>query len=356
MTQLPFARHASLAADRVPSVSITVGTPIGTADPRLFGSFVEHLGRGVYGGIFDPDHAAATAEGFRSDVIALVRELGVTIVRYPGGNFVSGYDWRDGVGPATERPRRLDLAWKSVETNEFGTDEFIAWCRATGAEPMLALNLGLSDVRSALQLLEYSNHPSGTTRSDERIANGSPLPHAVRTWCLGNELDGPWQLGNKSAEQYANIAGSAASAMRMFDPSLELVVVGSSNADMPTFGAWEETVLERTIELVDYLSCHIYFYEDDDLGGFLRSADIYLTNRSRDAAAAAEVDLGALDPRAVTRAQILWDPDPHAANTADDRERVAPRTLATSLHEGRLRLTLPPISSAVVELSCSADR
>lgn len=258
----------------VPSSTVraTVGAPIAVADPRLFGSFVEHLGRGVYGGIYEPGHPTATPEGFRGDVLDLVRELGVTVVRYPGGNFVSGYDWRDGIGPREERPCRLDLAWKSIETNEFGTDEFIAWCRAAGVEPMLAVNLGLGDVASMLRLVEYANHPGGTTLSDERRRNGAEQPHDVRLWCLGNELDGPWQLGHRTAEQYAELAASAASALRMLDDDLELVAVGSSNAQMPTFGSWERAVLARTVGLVDYLSCHIYFYDDGDLPTFLDSS------------------------------------------------------------------------------------
>lgn len=246
---------------------------VGNADPRLFGSFVEHLGRGVYGGIFEPGHAAADEHGYRMDVLDLVRELGVTVVRYPGGNFVSGYDWRDGVGPAQSRPRRLDLAWKSIETNAFGTDEFIAWCRAAAVEPMLALNLGLGSIRSALDLLEYANFPGGTQLSDERVTNGAQNPHAVRLWCLGNELDGPWQLGHRSPADYAQVAANTANAMRMFDDSLELVAVGSSNAHMPTFGEWEQVVLASTVELIDYLSCHIYFYNDGDLDAFLRSSE-----------------------------------------------------------------------------------
>lgn len=252
--------------------AFTLGRLVGVADKRLFGSFVEHLGRGVYGGIYDPTHASATPEGFRADVLELVRELGVSVVRYPGGNFVSGYNWRDGIGPRSDRPRRLDLAWKSIETNEFGTDEFIAWSRAAGVEPMLAINLGLGDIASALALLEYSNFAAGTALSDERRANGAEEPHAVRMWCLGNELDGPWQLGHRSAEDYAELAATAASAMRMFDPTLELVAVGSSNADMESFGTWEATVLARTIELVDFISCHIYFFNDGDLAAFLQSS------------------------------------------------------------------------------------
>jgi alpha-N-arabinofuranosidase len=247
---------------------------VGTADPRLFGSFVEHLGRGVYGGLHEPEDPTATPEGFRGDVLDLVRELGVTVVRYPGGNFVSGYDWRDGVGPVEERPRRLDLAWKTVEPNTFGTDEFVTWCRQAGVEPMLALNLGLGGTRSALDLLEYVNHPGGTTLSDARVANGAPEPHDIRLWCLGNEADGPWQLGHRSAAAYAEQAAVTAAAMRRFDPTLELVLVGSSHDRMPTFGAWEREVLTRAIDLVDHLSCHIYFYDQGDRASFLRSSDV----------------------------------------------------------------------------------
>jgi alpha-L-arabinofuranosidase len=267
----PGPDSASAPHDRV---TVALGTEVGIASPRLFGSFVEHLGRGVYGGIYEPGHPSATPEGFRGDVLDLVRELGVSVVRYPGGNFVSGHDWRDGIGPREQRPRRLDLAWKSIETNQFGTDEFAAWCRAAGVEAMMAINLGLGDVRSALQLLEYTNHPSGTALSDERSRNGSPDPYDVRLWCLGNELDGPWQLGHRTAEEYARVAATAASAMRMFDANLELVAVGSSNADMPTFGTWEETVLTGTIDHIDYLSCHIYFYNDGDLTKFLGSSTV----------------------------------------------------------------------------------
>ncbi|WP_395244073.1 alpha-N-arabinofuranosidase [Agromyces sp. MMS24-K17] len=267
------AQDAPRGATPARPVAVAVGRPIGVADPRLFGSFVEHLGRGVYGGIHEPGHPSATPEGFRGDVLDLVRELGVTVVRYPGGNFVSGYDWRDGIGPVEERPRRLDLAWKTIEPNTFGTDEFVAWCRAAGVEPMLAVNLGLGDIRSALHLLEYANFPAGTALSDERIRNGATEPHDVRLWCLGNELDGPWQLGHRSAEEYGDLAARAASAMRAYDETLELVVVGSSNADMATFGTWEHTVLTKTIDLVDHLSCHIYFRDEGDLDAFLRSAD-----------------------------------------------------------------------------------
>ena len=208
---------------------------IGQVNRRLFGSFVEHLGRCVYNGAYEPGHPAADSEGWRTDVIDLVRELGVTTVRYPGGNFVSGYRWEDGVGPQSERPRRLDLAWHSTETNEVGLDEFAGWARKVDAELMYAVNLGTRGVQEALDVLEYSNIRSGTTLSDQRVANGSAEPHDIRIWCLGNEMDGPWQLGHLPARQYGQLAAQTARAMRQVDESLELVVCGSSFMAMPTF-------------------------------------------------------------------------------------------------------------------------
>lgn len=245
---------------------------VGPINRRLFGSFVEHLGRCVYDGIYEPGHPAADAEGFRTDVIELVRELGVSTIRYPGGNFVSGYRWEDGVGPREERPRRLDLAWHSTETNEIGLDEFASWMKKVGGELMYAVNLGTRGVLEALEVLEYANLRGGTRLSDQRVAHGHPEPHDIRMWCLGNEMDGPWQLGYSTAEDYARLAATTARAMRQFDPDLELVVCGSSGAGMPTFGEWERIVLEETYENVDYISCHAYYEpEGDDLGSFLAS-------------------------------------------------------------------------------------
>ncbi|PZF86610.1 arabinosylfuranosidase ArfA [Jiangella anatolica] len=246
---------------------------VGTVNRRLFGSFVEHLGRGVYDGIYEPGHPAADENGYREDVIALVRELGVTAIRYPGGNFVSGYRWEDGIGPREQRPRRLDLAWHSIETNEVGLDEFAAWLRKVGSELMYAVNLGTRGIHEALDVLEYANVPSGTRLSDLRIANGTPAPHDIRMWCLGNEMDGPWQLGHGAAEEYASLAAKTARAMRQVDPGLELVVCGSSSAQMSTFGSWERTVLEATYDEVDYISCHAYYEpKDGDHASFLASA------------------------------------------------------------------------------------
>jgi alpha-L-arabinofuranosidase len=243
----------------VAAITLEPAFRVGTVDRRLFGTFVEHMGRCVYGGVYEPDHPTADPDGFRGDVLDLVRELGPTAVRYPGGNFVSGYRWEDGIGPVSERPRRLDLAWRTVETNEVGVDEFTAWCRRAGLDPILAVNLGTRGVQEAADLLEYCNHPEGTELSDLRRSYGAKEPHAVRTWCLGNELDGSWQVGHKTAGEYGRLAAETARAMRMVDPSIELVACGSSNSQMPTFGTWEATVLEECYDLVDYVSLHTYY-------------------------------------------------------------------------------------------------
>jgi alpha-L-arabinofuranosidase len=236
---------------------------IGPAHRRLFGSFVEHMGRCVYGGIFEPGHATADAHGLRGDVLDLTRELGVTVARYPGGNFVSGYRWEDGVGPAGDRPRRLDLAWKTIETNAFGLDEFMRWARAAGVEPMMAVNLGTRGVQEACDLLEYANHAGGTHFSDLRRKHGAEEPYGIKLWCLGNELDGPWQVGHKTADEYGRLAAETGRAMKMVDPTVSLVACGSSNRAMPTFAAWEATVLEHTYEYVDYISAHTYYDPSD---------------------------------------------------------------------------------------------
>ncbi|CAL9440032.1 alpha-N-arabinofuranosidase [Streptomyces sp. enrichment culture] len=248
---------------------------VGAVNPRLFGSFVEHLGRCVYTGIFEPGHPTADAEGLRQDVLDLVRELGVTAVRYPGGNFVSGYKWEDSVGPAEDRPRRLDLAWRSTETNRFGLSEYIAFLRKLGprAEPMMAVNLGTRGVAEALELQEYANHPAGTALSGLRAEHGDKDPFGIRLWCLGNEMDGPWQTGHKTAREYGRLAAETARAMRQIDPDVELVACGSSSQAMETFAAWEATVLEETYDLVDHISLHAYYEpHDGDVDSFLASA------------------------------------------------------------------------------------
>jgi alpha-L-arabinofuranosidase len=242
--------------------------------PRLFGSFVEHLGRCVYTGIYEPDHPAADGDGFRTDVLALVRELGATMVRYPGGNFVSSYRWEDGIGPVQSRPARLDLAWHSLETNAVGIDEFMRWAGKAGVEPIMAVNLGTRGIESALDLLEYANHHSGSHFAEMRRANGTDEPYGIRMWCLGNEMDGPWQVGGRSGTEYGRLAAQTARAMRRFDPGLELVACGSSNSAMPTFGDWERDVLMEAYDQVDHISLHAYYHQaGDDLASFLASAE-----------------------------------------------------------------------------------
>ncbi|WP_326613937.1 alpha-N-arabinofuranosidase [Streptomyces scopuliridis] len=249
---------------------------IGEVNPRLYGSFVEHLGRCVYDGLYEPGHPEADEAGLRRDVLALVRELGVTTVRYPGGNFVSGYRWEDGVGPLEQRPVRLDLAWHSLETNRFGLGEFMDFCRKTDVEPMMAVNLGTRGVEDAVRLVEYANHPGGTELSDLRIAHGAEEPYGIRMWCLGNEMDGPWQIGHKKPGEYARLARETANAMKMVDGDLQLVACGSSGFGMPTFGAWEAAVLGECYEQVEYVSLHSYYglaVDDTDLDSFLASAE-----------------------------------------------------------------------------------
>ncbi|MBO4413698.1 MAG: alpha-N-arabinofuranosidase [Clostridia bacterium] len=243
---------------------------IGKTDDRLFGSFIEHIGRAVYGGIYEPGHETSDDMGFRRDVLELVRELKVPIVRYPGGNFVSGYRWEDGTGDKSLRPRRAELAWKSVETNEVGTDEFQEWAKRAGAEVMMAVNLGTRGPEDAKNLVEYCNFPGGTLYSDMRRKNGFEKPFGIKTWCLGNEMDGPWQMGAKTAEEYGRIACEAAKLMKWVDPTIELVACGSSSPAMNTFGEWEATVLKHTYDYVDYISLHEYFgNRENDTESFL---------------------------------------------------------------------------------------
>jgi len=248
---------------------------VGQTDPRLFGAFVEHLGRCVYGGIYEPGHPTADEKGFRGDVLALVKELGPTIIRYPGGNFVSGYHWEDGVGPVEKRPVRLDLAWFSTEPNSFGTNEFMDWCKAAEVEPMLAVNLGTRGGEAARNLVEYCNHPGGSAWSDLRRAHGWEQPHDVRFWCLGNEMDGPWQIGYKSAADYGVVAREAAKMMRWVDPTIELAACGSSGRNMPSFGQWEDIVLAHTFDDANFISLHTYLNNyRKDTESFLASSDL----------------------------------------------------------------------------------
>jgi alpha-L-arabinofuranosidase len=232
---------------------------ISPIDDRVYGAFLEHLGRAIYTGIYEPGHSTADKDGMRGDVAQLVRDLDIPMVRYPGGNFVSAYNWEDGIGPRDKRPTRLDLAWHTSDDNAVGVHEFIAWCDTVGTKPMLAINLGSRGLDEARNFVEYVNGPTGSYWGDLRKSNGHAAPFDVKLWCLGNEMDGPWQVGHKTADEYGRLASETAKTLRAFDKSLELVVCGSSHSNMPTYPDWERVVLEHTYEAIDHISLHMYF-------------------------------------------------------------------------------------------------
>lgn len=247
------------------TLSVNMNDQISKIDPRLWGSFIEHVGRSVYEGIYQPNHETADENGFRKDVINAVQKLNVPVIRYPGGNFVSGYNWQDGIGPKDQRPVRLDLAWRSIETNQFGLHEFMKWCKKVNAAPDMAVNLGTRGIDEARNLVEYCNFPKGTYWSDLRRQNGAEEPFNIKLWSVGNEMDGDWQIGHQTAHEYGRLVHETAKVMRLVDDSVELVACGSSNHQNETYGDWEETVLEHAYDDVDYLSLHQYYdnYEDN---------------------------------------------------------------------------------------------
>ncbi len=240
-------------------ITVSPAHTVGQTDERIYGSFIEHIGRAVYGGIYEPEHPTSDEYGFRGDVAGLIKELNVPLIRYPGGNFVSGYNWEDGIGPKDKRPRRVDLAWKATDTNQCGTDDFSAYCDRIGAAPLMTVNLGTAGINEAKNIVEYCNLPGGTDYSERRRANGFEKPHAIKTWCLGNEMDGVWQIGHKEAYEYGRLAAEASKAMKWVDPSIKTVICGSSAPDLPTFPKWEETVLDCAYDHVDYISLHRYY-------------------------------------------------------------------------------------------------
>ncbi|MBE6773806.1 MAG: alpha-N-arabinofuranosidase [Ruminococcaceae bacterium] len=257
-------------------ITVAAEMKIGSIDRRMFGSFIEHLGRAVYGGIYEPGHPMADEDGFRKDVIGLINELDVPVVRYPGGNFVSGYDWEDGVGPVSERPKHLELAWGVTEPNTFGTNEFMRWCQKAKTSPMMAVNLGTRGPDAARALVEYCNHKSNSKYSDLRISHGYKDPWGVKLWCLGNEMDGPWQMCSKTAEEYGRVANEASKMMKWVDPSIETVLCGSSSRYMNTFGQWEQKTLEIAYDNVDYVSLHQYYdnHRGDTASFLAKSLDL----------------------------------------------------------------------------------
>jgi alpha-N-arabinofuranosidase len=236
-------------------------------DRRVLGAFLEHLGRAVYTGVYQPGSPLADGNGFRTDVVREVKELGVPIIRYPGGNFVSGYNWLDGVGPKSARPTVLERAWNSIETNQFGTNEFVDWCRMVGCEPLLGMNFGTGTAEMAVAYVEYCNLERGTKWSDLRRAHGYEKPHNVRYWCLGNEMDGPWQIGQMQSREYGRKARDAAQQMRVIDPSLQLIACGSSGTNMPQYLVWDREVLEECYDMVDGISLHAYYGNTPQLTG-----------------------------------------------------------------------------------------
>ena len=249
------------------------GEQIGEIDRRIYGSFIEHLGRAVYGGIYEPTHECADDMGFRTDTIKMTKELNVPIVRYPGGNFVSGYNWEDGIGDKSKRPKKLELAWLSVETNEVGIDEFQEWAKRAGTDVMMAVNLGTRGPDEARNLIEYCNATTDTYYANLRRANGFEEPFGIKLWCLGNEMDGWWQICHKTADEYGRVATETAKVLKWVDPSIELVACGSSSSDMPTYGEWERTVLDHTYDYVDYLSLHCYYGNYHGTEDFLARAE-----------------------------------------------------------------------------------
>ena len=250
-----------------PTARIKIDTDrvIGDVDPHLFANFTEHLGRCIYGGIFDENSPLADADGFRKDVMEATRNMGVTMLRWPGGNFASGYNWIDGIGPRDQRPARRDHAWGALESNRFGTDDFLRYCQRLGVEPYLCINAGLGTVEQARNWVEYCNEPADTYWARQRRKNGRDQPWGVKYWGLGNEIDGPWQLGHKNAEDYAKFALEAAKAMRRADESVKLIASGSSNFRPGSdWIGWNRTVLEQLKTEIDYLSLHTYIGNPDN--------------------------------------------------------------------------------------------
>jgi alpha-L-arabinofuranosidase len=256
-------------------VAIDVERVIAPIDRNLFGGFAEHLGRCIYGGLFEPGSPHADQRGLRADVLAALERLRMPVIRYPGGNFVSGYRWRDGVGPVEERPARLELAWHDLEPNSFGTNEFVGFCRALGSEPYLAVNAGDGDMREARDWLEYCNGTKDTALVKLRKQHGVEAPHGVKYWGIGNEVDGPWQIGFKTAEEYARVYTEYAKVMKWTDPSVELFASAVS-LWQPSWVERVQLLMEHAAKLIDYMAIHWYVgndskrgYRDDDFASYM---------------------------------------------------------------------------------------
>jgi alpha-N-arabinofuranosidase len=268
----PFVARAQQALRA--RVKIDTERTIGDIDPKIYGNFVEHLGRCIDGGIFEEGSRLSDANGFRKDVMDAVRKLNVTLLRWPGGNFSSNYHWRDGIGSRDQRPPRLEMAWGTVESNRFGTHEFLQYAEMLGTEPYICANLGTGTWTEAQQWVEYCNSPADTEMTRLRKQNGRREPWKVTYWGLGNEMDGPWQMGHRSAEDYGKFALEAAKLMKWTDPNVKLIAAGSSNfGTSADWIGWNRTVLDYLKSHVDYLSLHMYVgNRENDYGDFLASS------------------------------------------------------------------------------------
>lgn len=233
-------------------IKIDFDRQIGTIDRNIYGNFIEHLGRCIYGGIYEEGSPLSDSDGFRKDVLEAVRGLHLPLLRWPGGNFSSGYNWKDGIGPKDARPRRWDTAWQAEESNRFGTDEFIQYCRKINAEPYITINMGTGTMQDAADWVEYCNGTMNTYWADLRKKNGHPEPYNVKYWGLGNEMYGPWQAGRKSAQEYGPLALEYAKMMRWIDPTIKLVACGGPTTE------WNRLALESLLEVADYISLHHY--------------------------------------------------------------------------------------------------
>ncbi|CAM4272564.1 alpha-N-arabinofuranosidase [Deinococcus marmoris] len=287
------------------TVSLNTQRTVGEISPLIFGGFAEHMGRCIYGGIYDPASPLSDGRGFRPDVMDALKDINFRIMRYPGGNFVSGHRWQDSVGPREQRPRRRALAWRSIETNQFGLHEFMEFAGELGTLPMWAVNLGTGTIQEAADLVEYMNLPTGTHYSDLRATNGHADPYGVKYWCLGNEMDGPWQIGHMDAVSYADKAVEAAKLMKWTDPEIKLIACGSSNTEIASYPDWDRTVLERLGDHIDYFSLHTYAANrDNDTDSFLASSVAFEGQADTIAAA---VRLARAKNRSKKEIYLCWD-------------------------------------------------
>jgi alpha-N-arabinofuranosidase len=269
----PFLSGAGAAGAQA-SIKIDTRRARGDIDRKIFGNFIEHLGRCIDGGIFQEGSPLSDSEGFRKDVMTAVKDMDVPFLRWPGGNFSSNYDWMDGIGPRDQRPRRLEMAWGTVETNRFGTHEFMDYIAKIGAEPYICVNLGTGTWTMAQRWVEYINSDQDTAITRLRKKNGREKPWKVKYWGLGNEMDGPWQMGHRSAEDYGKFALEAAKLMRLTDPDVSLIAAGASNfRDGADWVGWNRTVMDYLKDYADYISLHIYVGNPkNDFGDFVASS------------------------------------------------------------------------------------